>query len=83
MDLKDTTTTKRKPAAKRASNDSAAEIARHISAILNHPETPVCIYDALRVAMNDLGEPKGYYTSVEYIAAHLAANIEKGGEADV
>jgi hypothetical protein len=70
------------PAGKRASTHSAAVIAGHISAILNHPGTPHNIYNALADAMGELYIPQGYYNSVEHISALLVANIKKGGETD-
>ena len=78
MQKKDTT--KRAPAKKRPAQDDAAELARHISAILNNPATPVGIYNGLADAVNDLDAPRGYYNSVEYLTAHLAVHIRTGGE---
>ncbi len=63
-----------------AKQDAAAELAKHISAILNHPDTPVCLYNALGDAVNDLYVPQGYYNTVEHIAARLANTIRKGDE---
>ncbi len=63
-----------------ATTDSAVEIAAHISAILNHPATPVDIYNALADAVNDLDVPQGYYNTGEYIAARLANTIRTKGE---
>ena len=65
---------------KSATTDSAVEIARHISAILKHPDTPVCLYTALGDAVNDLYVPQGYYNTVEHIAARLANTIREGKE---
>ncbi|MDQ3253210.1 MAG: hypothetical protein M3R15_04775 [Acidobacteriota bacterium] len=78
MQKKDTT--KGGHASARPPTDSAAELARHISAILNHPATPVCIYNALAEAVCELSAPPGCFNSVEYLAAHLANNIRKGSE---
>ncbi|MDQ3652838.1 MAG: hypothetical protein M3458_21695 [Acidobacteriota bacterium] len=61
-------------------NDSAVELAVHISAILNHPDTPVCLYNALGDAVNDLYVPQGYYNTVEHIAARLANTIRTKDE---
>ena len=72
--------TKRAPAPKQGADESVAELARHISAILNHPATPVCIYNALAEAVCELSAPPGCFNSVEYLAAHLANNIRKGSE---
>jgi SLT domain-containing protein len=55
--------------------DDATELARHISAILNHPATPVDFYNDLADAVNDLDVPQGHYDTVEYIAARLASTI--------
>ncbi len=71
-----TTTTKRKPA-----RDDAAEIARHIAAILNHPATPVHIYNGLADSVCDLDAPKGYWDSAAHITPLIANNLRlrKGG----
>jgi hypothetical protein len=58
--------------------DDATELARHISAILNHPASPDDIYNALGDAVHDLDVPQGFYNSVEHIAMRLAYNIRKG-----
>ncbi len=63
---------------KGATTDPAVEIAVHISALLNHPATPVDIYNALGDAVHDLDVPQGFYNSVEHIAMRLAYNIRKG-----
>ncbi len=57
--------------------DDAAELARHISAILNNPATPVCIYNDLADALCSLDAPKGYWDSVEHITPIIANNIRK------
>ena len=62
--------------------DDAAEIAGHISAILNNPATPVDIYNALADAVCDLDMPKGYWNTVEYMMPLIAKNIRKGDKAD-
>ncbi len=41
-----------------ATTDSAAELAVLISAILNHPATPVNVHNALADAMGDLNAPQ-------------------------
>ncbi len=55
--------------------DAAAEIAGHISAILNDPATQVGIYPGLADVVNDLDAPQGYYNSVQYLTAQLAVHI--------
>ncbi len=60
--------------------DDAAEIAGHISAILNKPATPVHIYNDLADALCNLDAPKGYWHSVEHIAPLIANNVRKGSE---
>ncbi len=62
--------------------DDATELARHISAILNHPATPAGVYNALADAVCGLDAPKGYYSSVEYVEKCLKVNAKaspKGG----
>ena len=63
-------TTKAKTTGQR--QDSAAEIAGHISAILNHPATPVCVYNALAVALTDMSSDIDYHT-VDMIERTLVA----------
>ncbi len=60
--------------------DAAAELARHISAILNHPATPVDIYNDLADSICSLSAPKSYWDSVEHIRPIIANNIRKGGK---
>ncbi len=60
--------------------DAAVEIAKHISAILNHPATPVNVYNALADAIGDLYVPEGYHHTVEYLTVHLAQHIRTKGE---
>ncbi len=75
-------TTKGAPVRMRPANDSAAELAALIAAVLNHPDTPACIYNALADAVSDLYYyPKGYRDSVEHLTPLIAANIENRGEA--
>jgi len=66
-----------------ATTDSAAEIAEHISAIFNHPATPVDLYNALADAVQDLHVPQSYYNSVEFITLRLVNNIRQGNEKTV
>ena len=56
--------------------DSAAELARHISAVLNNPATPVNIYNALADAVHDLDAPRGYFDSAGYIETCLRVNAK-------
>ncbi len=67
------------PGRERPSNDAAAEIAAHISAILNHPATPVCVYNALADAVCELDAPTSFWDSAEYITLALNNNVRKGG----
>ncbi len=73
-------TTKKRTTTQAGKRDDAAEIARHISAILNHPATPICIYNALADAVCELDAPKGYWDSIEYMMPLIANNVRKGGE---
>ena len=57
--------------------DDAAELAGHVSAILNSPATPHCIYNALADAVCELDAPKGYWDSIEYIMPLIANNVRK------
>jgi len=68
---------------KSATTDSAAEIAKHISAIFNHSGTPVNVYNALADGVQDLYAPEGYHHSVEYLTVHLANHVRKGNEKTV
>lgn len=76
------TTKKATPAQKRPAPDSAAVLAGHISAILNHPDVPVHLYNALADAVCDLYVPKGWRDSVEHITILLANDFKEGGETD-
>jgi hypothetical protein len=60
--------------------DDAADLARHISAILNNPATPVCIYNDLADTLCSLDAPKGYWDSVEHIRPIIANNMRKGAK---
>ena len=59
--------------------DSAAEIAAHISAILNHPDVPHVVYNALADAVCELDAPTSFWDSAEYITLALHNNVRKGG----
>ncbi len=72
--------TKKRTAKQATRRDDAAEIARHISAILNNPATPVCIYNDLADTLCSLDAPKGYWDSVEHITPIIANNVRKGSE---
>jgi hypothetical protein len=64
-----------------AGNDkqaSADELAKHIAAILNHPDTPVDISSALADAVSGLDASPGFSDSEEYIAMCLRYHF-KGG----
>ncbi len=60
---------------------AAAEIAAHISAILNHPATPVCVYNALADAVCELDAPTSFWDSAEYITLALHNNVRREGRA--
>ena len=64
-----------------AREDSASVIAAHVAAILAHPDTPACIYNALADAVCDLDAPARFFDSAEYIALCLrgALAYSKGG----
>jgi hypothetical protein len=72
-------TTKAKTTGQR--QDSAAEIAAHISAILNHPATPVCVYNSLADAVCELDAPTSFWDSAEYITLALHNNVRREGRA--
>jgi hypothetical protein len=60
------------------SKESAAEIAAHLSAVLNHPETPSDLYNAIGeevCAMSNDLTTRDYADSPEYIKMVLFANI--------
>jgi hypothetical protein len=61
--------------------DSAAEIAGHISAILDHPATPVCVYNSLADAVCELDAPTSFWDSAEYITLALHNNLRREGRA--
>ncbi len=69
--------TKKRTAKQATRRADAADLARHISAILNNPATPHCIYNALADAVHDLDAPKGYWDSIEYIMPLIANNVRK------
>jgi len=50
---------------------AADELAGHIAAVLNHPDTPVSIYNALGDAVCSLDTPRRCFDSAEYIALCL------------
>ncbi len=52
--------------------DAAAEIAGHISAILNNPATPACLYNALAVELTSMSSDIDYHT-VDMIERTLVA----------
>ena len=56
--------------------DDAADLARHIAAVLNNPATPVNVYNALVDAVHDLDAPRGYFDSAAYIESCLRANVK-------
>jgi hypothetical protein len=73
--------TKKQPARETgaAGNDkqaSADELAKHIAAVLNHPDTPDDIYNALGDAVGGLETPPGFSDSEEYVALYLRAHLE-------
>jgi len=53
-------------------------LAGHIAAVLAHPDTPVCIYNALVDAVCELDAPPRYFDSEEYVALCLRLHL-KGG----
>ena len=69
-------TTKKRTTTQAVNRDMAAEIARHISAVLNNPATPVCIYNALADAVNGLDAPRGYFDSAGYVETCLRVNAK-------
>ena len=74
MRKKDTTT-------REAREDSASVIAAHVAAILQHPDTPATLYNALADAVCGLDAPARFFDSQEYIALCLrgALAYSKGG----
>lgn len=74
------TTPNKRGAQRRASRPEAArEIAEHIAAILNHPDTPAQLYNTLADAVSSLDAPKGYFDSAEYIETCLRAHFGQEG----
>jgi len=57
---------------------AADELAGHIAAILNHPNTPVCIYNDLAEAVCSLDAPRHFFNSAEYIAICLRNHFTGG-----
>lgn len=53
-----------------------AELAAHISAVLNHPLTPPSIRNDLADAVNDLDTPQSFYNSAIYIEGRLSGLAE-------
>jgi hypothetical protein len=63
---------------KQTEGNAADELAKHIAAILNHPDTPVEIYNSLADAVGGLDTPPGFSDSEEYVRMCLR-NHFKGG----
>ena len=63
---------------KQAEGNAADELAKHIAAVLNHPDTPADIYNALGDAVCSLDTPRRFFDSEEYIATCLRQHF-KGG----
>ncbi len=75
---KDTTKPARPGSAPTTEPSAADELARHIAAVLAHPDTPVSIYNALGDAVHSLDAPPRYFDSPEYVALCLRLHL-KGG----
>ena len=56
--------------------ERAGEVAAHLSAVLNHPDTPRVIYEAIHEAMCELYIPVSLTNSVAYIAPHILQEIK-------
>lgn len=61
--------------------DSARELAELISAVLMHPDTPVCVYNALADAVSDLFIPRNFIDGPDYIEVVLRNYLEEKGGA--
>jgi hypothetical protein len=57
---------------------AADELAGHISAVLNHPDTPACLYNDLADAVCSLDAPRRFFNSAEYIAICLRNHFTGG-----
>jgi hypothetical protein len=60
---------------------SAHEIADHVTAILNHPDTPEALTDGILRAFQDLDDNADVHKQVGYVEAILVTHFEdeKGG----
>ena len=58
-------------------------LAAHISAVLNYPDTPARVYNALADAVSDMDAPPAFFNGTEYIEMCLRENTKstrrKGG----
>ena len=67
--------TKKNPPQRRQ-DAPADELAMHIAAVLNHPDVPFEIYNALGEAVCSLDTHKSIGDSEEYVALYLRAHLE-------
>ncbi len=60
---------------------SAREIAEHVTAILKHPDTPEDLFDGIIRAFHDLDDNANVHTHAGYVEAILLTHYEdeKGG----
>ena len=72
--------TKKRTAKQATTRDDAADLARHIAAVLNNPATPVNVYNALVDAVHDLDAPRGFFDSAAYIETCLRVNARASSE---
>ncbi|MBA3320118.1 MAG: hypothetical protein H0T45_01550 [Pyrinomonadaceae bacterium] len=57
----------------------ADELAKHIAAILNYPDTPAQIYNDLADAVHNLDTPPRFFDSEEYVAMCLRQHFKGSG----
>ncbi len=63
--------------------DAAPTLAAHVAAILAHPDTPACLYNALAEAVCELDAPPRFFDSAAYVEICLAGAFAAGGVAAV
>ncbi len=71
--------TKKQTTKQNFKQSSADELAKHIAAILNHPDTPTQIYNDLADGVCSLDVPTAYFDSEEYIAMCLRNHFARKG----
>jgi hypothetical protein len=59
--------------------DAAPTLAAHVAAILAHPDTPACLYNALAEAVCELDAPPRFFDSAAYVEICLAGAFAARG----